>query len=331
MLAIATMSLTACGGETAPSSAPPPPPPSASESATPTESAWVPVDLHISFTYSSPLLPPFVAGKEGIFQKHGLNVTMEAQTNTATATSSLGKQFDMVMQTPSGFLSALSEGISIIAVSNVALNTAKEPNTYVMVANDSPYQELKDLVGKRVGVVNVTSASTIAMQYVAMQQGIGKDDFDFVATPFANMEDQIKAGNIDAAVSVIPYSRVIELAGHRSISEPVTEASQIAINSDRSTNAFFIADKDWALANGEVITRFRAAIDEAIAWIAANSETAMTHCAEMTGLDIAVVRDTPLPEFSGELLEADLMTMIVANEAVGITQGRQSLEGAILP
>ncbi|MCL1838529.1 MAG: ABC transporter substrate-binding protein [Propionibacteriaceae bacterium] len=288
-------------------------------------------DLRLTFVHSSTLLPTYAAKSLGIYEKNGLNVTIEDETNTTTATSSLGTQFDMVMQTPSGYLGALEQGLPIIAVAGCAVNTNETPNTYVMVKNDSPYQSLADLVGKRIGVIGTVNASTIALQYVAMSQGIDKDAFDFVQTGFADMEDQLAAGNVEAVVPVIPYSALMEKKGYRVISTPVTEASKLAINSDRSTNAFFISNKDWAEANLDIVEAFRKSVQEAIDWIAANHDEAMKITAEMTRIDLDIVKETPLSTFAVELTDNDFMTMVIANEAVGLTQGKQSLEGAILP
>lgn len=287
--------------------------------------------IRVSYSYSTTLLPVYAGVAEGLFAKYGLKVEESPESNPVLTTSALGKQYDIVMQTPSGFLAAVQQGLNVIAVSNCAENNSTTPNTYVMVPGDSPIKSLKDLVGKRVGVVNVTSASTIALQYVALKQGLSKDSFKFVTVPFANMADQLKAGNIDAAVPVIPYSTVLEQAGYRSISTPTVEASQLSINSDKSTNAFFIANKTWAQQNPAIIAAWRAGLQDSIDWIAANKAAALQLATQMTDLPASVLEASPLSTFAVALSGDDFKSAAIEDQEVGVTKTLLDTSGLVLP
>ena len=87
-----------------------------------------------------------------------------------------------------------------------------------------------------------------------------------IETPFPQMKDLIKSGQIDGALAVEPIRSMIvnEGVGQRAAVEYHTAVAE------ESILAFWTASKKWADKNPQAVAGFRKCLTEGIAWIGAN-------------------------------------------------------------
>src|SRR5580704_16654777 len=93
----------------------------------------------------------WVADKNGIFKKHGLDLQVIEVPATQTVQVLQAKSVDIALQIPGSAFQAKEQGFDITLVGeNETAGTAPPGSNAVLVAMNSPVKTLKDLVGKRV-------------------------------------------------------------------------------------------------------------------------------------------------------------------------------------
>ncbi|WP_103383482.1 ABC transporter substrate-binding protein [Pseudonocardia dioxanivorans] len=256
-------------------------------------------------------LPIHVADTMGFFKKHGVNAQVLENTSTASFGPGLGKQFDFILSTPMDFLSAAAKGIDITAVSGMYVNSSKSPNNVLLTKNDS-IKTIADLKGKRVGVVSQAGTSYGSTIYALDKAGVSKNDVTFVATPFATMEDQMQAGNLDAAVYTAPYWSSSITKGFR-----IVEDIPFAVAGEGTPNAFFSSSSAYAKANPQVIQGFRDAMKEAVDWVNNNPDQARQQIVDWLKLPAPIVAQAPLPALDTSMTVEKLQPFVPIAQVSG--------------
>ena len=260
-------------------------------------------------------LPIEIARAKGFFQGNGVNAQILPNTSNASFVPGLGKQYDFILSTPMDFLSAASKGIDITAVSGMQINSAKSPNNVLLTKQDS-IRTVADLKGKRIGVISLAGTTYGVMTYALQQAGVGKNEVTFVPTPFATMEDQLSAGNIDAALSTAPFWSSSVARGFRIVQDVPLETM-----GEGSLNAFYSSSKQYAQANPKIISGFRAAMNQAIRYIQDNPADAKAVLESWLKLPPAVVDAAPLPMLSSEIDAAKVEPYIKVAQVSGQVSG----------
>jgi NitT/TauT family transport system substrate-binding protein len=297
--AVAVLSLAvlaACGGGAAGDTAP-------------SSGSGSPVRITVVAGFGS--LPIHVADVKGYFAEHGVNAQILENTSTASFGPGLGKQFDFIMNTPMDFLSAAAKGIDITAVSGMYVNSAKSPNN-VMLTKEASIKTIADLRGKRIGVVSQAGTSYGATISELNKVGIAKGDVTFVATPFVAMEDQLAAGNIDVAVYTAPYWSSSLAKGYRIVEDVVFTAA-----GEGTPNAFFSSSNAYAKSNPKIVDGFRAAMQDAVAWVNQNPDQARAELVSWLKLPREVVAQAPLPALDTSMSAAKLQPFVPIAQVSG--------------
>lgn len=282
--------------------------------------------VRVAFTPGSGTLPVHLAEAEGVFEDNGLKPEYTEGLDLATYIGALDKQFDIVMTTPSIFLSAV-EQLPLVAVAGGQINTADAPNSVLMTKDDS-IQEIGDLKGKRVGVPTLTGASAVGLQYLAKEAGLGADDVELVVVPFPQHLDQLESGNIDAAVSAIPFFTPLEASGYRIVADTMFDATEAA-GAESSATVFFVASEKFAEENSETVEAFRDSLAEGIDIVGSDDAAVKAAQEEWLGLPPELSDVAPIPAFSAELEPEQLDPWIVILNELGVTKSDLKAEDLI--
>ena len=118
----------------------------------------------------------FYAQDSGIFKAHGLNVTFVAQASPVAVEASMAsgtEQFGFI--TTPVLINLNSKGVSVKCVSSVDGSEPSIPaddSTVLVAAKGSGITSVKDLAGKDVAEVQLTSLNSLAVEVLAKQAGI---------------------------------------------------------------------------------------------------------------------------------------------------------------
>jgi ABC-type nitrate/sulfonate/bicarbonate transport system substrate-binding protein len=263
-------------------------------------SAQEKVKLRIAYIPVITWLPAMVAKDEGLFDKNGLDVEMTKFPNIINLPGTLGKQFDMVPTTAPDLLNAAAHGLNIAAVSGETIETANNKSFQVLVRADSGIQSPKDLSGKRVASPGIGSVMHIALLYWVKKDGGDPSGINGVETSFPAMIDQLKAGRVDAVEQLEPFVGQMLGMGFKSIGDPLLTVA------DPVLFPFWIADATWARAHRDVLKKWAASLEAALAVIKSDDKKARAVLAKYSGLPDAVVARIPIPAYDFKITPAQL-------------------------
>lgn len=236
-------------------------------------------------------LPAWVAKDKGIFEKHGLDVSLTATQNLSVLPGTLGRQFDIAPSTSPDLLKAVASGLDVVAVAGEAVETAENPTTRVIVSKDSGITGPKDLAGKIIATPTIGGVIHVAVLYWLKKNGVDPASIRAVEVPFPNMADQLKAKRVDAVESLEPFAGALLAAGNVSVTAPLLAVGREALF------PFWIAQGSWAKENGPIIKAWIAALTEAKSFMDAHPEEARTILGKYTKLPENIVQHVPFPTY----------------------------------
>jgi len=239
--------------------------------------AWLPQaeaaaleKLTVSYSATAEFAPDFVAKDVGIFERHGLDVTL-----TYLATTSLGPpalmagSLQIASSSPPLLLLADDGGLDLVAVAGVGAIDARAPNSSLVTRAGFTATTAQDFIGKKIGRPGINSAMDLVLKKWLIDHGVALDQVTLVEVPFTQMGDLLRAGQIDAAFELEPLrTRVIDSgAGQKSI-DVFSQTNPHVVAS------VYAASRAWAETHREALRDFRASLEEAIAYIRDHSDQA---------------------------------------------------------
>lgn len=226
--------------------------------------------IDVGYTAAGDFLPAFVAKEQGYFKAHDLDVTLTRIALAAHIPAALtADSIQIGIGTPPGLLLATAGGLDLRIIAGGASETRKNSTVSVVVGKDSGIALAEDMVGKRVAVPGYNTVIDVVFRYWLHQKGIPLDKVTFVEVPFPQMSDMVRGKLVDAAASIEPFRSIIisNAEGIRLADYPNELADSLLFST-------WIATGSWTKANPEAVIGFRAALDEAIAFIEANPDKA---------------------------------------------------------
>ena len=214
----------------------------------------------------------FYAQSSGIFKKHGLNVTFVPQASPVAVEASMAsgtEQFGFI--TTPVLINLNSKGVNVKCVSTVDGNEPTNPandTTVLVAAKGSGIKGVKDLAGKNVAEVQLTSLNSLSVMVLAKQAGIDPHSIHQIAIPFPQMPAALAQGRVQAAVIVAPFTQTALGEGATVLSHP----NQVLF--PNGTLTCLDAMGSYISANPTIASEFRAAMNEAVTYSA-------THQAEV--------------------------------------------------
>jgi NitT/TauT family transport system substrate-binding protein len=239
-----------------------------------------------------------VAARTGIFNKHGLDVKIiEIPLSEQTVPLLHAKTVDIVQMIPATGMVAKEAGFDLVLIGqNESAGTTAPVSNAIMVPVNSPIQSVADLRGKRVSMTTPRGQASAAVRELLQRNGVARDQMQITAVPYTASADLLRSGQIDAAVTLDPYTTQISKGGiGRTLSWFMIETIP-----DQPVGSFW-ALRSWAQQNPKEAIAFDAAIREAHAYLYADPERARKAVSDYTGLDPAFVRDMPLISWKADV------------------------------
>ncbi len=219
--------------------------------------------LSVSYSATSDFMPTFIAKDTGIFEKHGLDVTLVNLATTSLGPPSLqAGSLQIASISPALLLLANDGGMDLVAVANVAAMDARDPHSGFMTRPGFNPTKASDFIGKTIGRPGINSAFDLLVKKWLLDRGVKLDQVKIVETPFGQMGDLLKAGQIDAAIAVEPLlTRVINSGSAQRSIDFISEIDPHIVA------AIFGSTREWATANHATLEKFRASVAEGMAFM----------------------------------------------------------------
>ncbi len=263
--------------------------------------AFAQTKLTIAYGFAGDFLPLWVAKEKGFLEKHGIDATLTPLGNGAQSPAVLESgNAQIAFTTPSTLVLAIAGGLDDVAIAGAARLTKENPRTALVTRAGVTVTKAEDLIGKKVGEPGINQAFDLNIKKWLLDHKIGADKFTPIETTFPQMGDMLKGGQIDVAILIEPLlgRALAEGAGTRSV-------DILSENNPDQLGSIWAAKRDWATANKPVVADFRAALDDAIAFIRANTDDAKK--VEIQYLKFA---EPTLPSFATKISAGDFQYWI---------------------
>jgi len=253
--------------------------------------------LTLAYGIASDFLAVLTARDEGIFARHGLDVTMTAFTNGSLVPQAMVSNTAQI-GFASGPVLMLAEdgGLDLTIISGISRIQKSNPHSALVTRAGVSVSKPSDLIGKRIADPGLNSSLDLVLKKWLVDGGVKLDQVKVVELPFQLMGDNLKSAQIDAAFPVQPMlGRILDSgAGIKSVD------IQSAVNPDFAAT-FWATTRDWATANPQAVAAFRDSLADALAFIRGNPEAA-----KATQLKYFHYADPSLPTTSLAVKLADL-------------------------
>jgi len=250
----------------------------------------------------------FYAQSSGILKKHGLNVTFVPQASPVAVEASMAsgtEQFGFI--TTPVLLNLASKGVGVKCVSTVDGNEPTNPandTTVLVAAKGSGIKSVKDLAGKNVAEVQLTSLNSLSVMVLAKQAGIDPNSIHQIAIPFPQMPAALAQGRVQAAVIVAPFTQTALGEGATVLTHP----NQVLF--PNGTLTCLDAMSSYIDANPTIVSEFRAAMNEAVTYSATHQAEVKQTLVKGLSLTPAVAAKQVLATNFSTAFNADSITQI---------------------
>src|SRR5512147_186352 len=214
----------------------------------------------------------FVAKEFGIFDKHGLDVTLNQINSSSQAVASLRSKSVDIATGPAGvILDAIAKGVTDFTIFGECM-----PHTVLEIWVQPNIKSVKDLVGKTISSTNPNSLGDLMIGVWLAKNGIKKSDVNVVYLGgLGNLISAMKANKTEATLILPPLGEQLLPSGQKRLGD---------LRDIAYSNQAWIATKTYAAKNGPALERFAAAAIEAIAVVKRNKQKTLPVLPKYTGV-----------------------------------------------
>jgi NitT/TauT family transport system substrate-binding protein len=258
------------------------------------------LSIRIPITSDLSAVPELVAIQQGYFAKNGLNVTPTEVSDTTTLPQLAGHTFDVVCIVPTQFISAVSSGIDLTAISTETVDSPQNQTAGILVPKGSGITSITQLQGKTIGTPSVTGTMILGIRKDIKSSGGNPDSINPVQAQASQLGDLLSAGKFQAITALQPVLTSLVNKGFVDLGDPFRAVDNLA------ANGMCAAPTSYVQAHPKLASEYQAAIEEAGAWMKKNPAAAMKLYEEKSGTSAATLAGVPLPQVQGQLLTTDL-------------------------
>lgn len=280
--------------------------------------------VRVASVVSAAWLPLWIAKDKGMFEAHGLDVEITTVQNVSTVVGALGRQFEVSGCTPIDIVKARQRKLDVVGISGNTQELSSNQQMRLVANANGPVRSIADLKGHVVATPSLNGVIHIATLNALRQRGVDPKDIRFQEMAFANMADQLAAGRVAAAEIVEPYASAPMKTGVTSLGNPMLSVG------DPVLLTCWMANGQWAASHRGAVAAWRAALDDAIAFIGKHDKASRAVLTKWTRLPEAVANAARLPAYTTRIGDADIETWIKASAAVGAISETASAAGSTL-
>ena len=253
------------------------------------------IPLKVGTLKQGSLTNVWAAKQAGIFAKNGLDVELiEFRNGNEAIAAQRGGNVDLVLTIPGTAMVARERGFDLMLVIGNENSQAQAPDTgSIAVRKDSDIRSLKDLKGKTIAISGTHTQKTVAIQSLLKRNGVGPDDFKFIEMPYASQVDALRGKQVEVVASLDPWTTLFRNSDFARIL-----AYDYLESLPQQPIGGWYGRADFVAKNGEAMKRFAQSICDSADHMAADETRARKYIADYTGLDAALVKETPVNKWT---------------------------------
>jgi len=279
------------------------------------------VKVNIGYVTAADYMPAFASKENGCFAANGIDAHFTRIPVTTNMPAALiADTLQIGAQTATLFLPAVENGLELVAVAGGT--RILQGNETLSLVTSTKFQVGRgaDVIGKKIGMPGINSVADVVFRKWLKNEGVDVSKVTIIETPFPQMKDLIKSGQIDGAIAVEPVRSMIvnEGVGQRAAVEYHTAVAKDSIL------AFWTASRKWADKNPQSIAGFRNCLKDAVAWIGANRDRAREIEKQYLGFN------TPVrPDWNADIKDEDFAIYVDMNLELGVMRKRVDLKNLV--
>jgi len=242
--------------------------------------------LKIGCTATNDCASAMVARDKGIFAKYGIDpelVLIGINSNIPAAIVSDSIQIGG--PTESVFLQAVGGGLDLVAVEGASvMDPVSNDAISAVERNGVVIKDAKDFIGKKVGAPGIGAFLQVLFVKYLVENGVDPTKVNFIEVTFPTQSDALKSGAVDVVLTAEPFVTRITGAGVGTVA--VRYASALA---RKDPIISYVAARDYAEKNPDVIKNFRAAIEEGAKIVNTDRDAASASVSKFTKQPIEIV------------------------------------------
>jgi NitT/TauT family transport system substrate-binding protein len=264
--------------------------------------------IRVGSSTDDAIRPVLYAVQAGLFKKAGLNVeVVKLQNGAAVAAAVAGGSAEMGKGSALTAIQAHAKGLPFTVTTNLADYSSDTPDTAMIVANNSPITNVKDLAGKTIGLIGLQDFNSLSIYTWLAANGVDANSVKFVEIPNSASLTAVETGRIDATLVLEPtYARAVGMQKFRVIGSPWTAVGK------RFSEAVIFANTSWVAAHADAVAKFNRAVRDAAAYVASHEQETKPLAAEFAGFDAATLTDFHPPSRAATMSAAELQPVIDA-------------------
>lgn len=271
--------------------------------------------------------PIYLAADLGIFEEHGLDVTLEVgQGGAALVPAVVSGEYDFGFSNFTSQVVAASQGLPLLSVSPGVFTTGERgtDNAAVVALPETGVESPADLAGLTVATNTLGNNFVMTVSHAVEQDGGDPNSIQWVEIAWPDMPAAVQRGDVDAGVVVEPFLTFSQDIG----AEPVVW-NWVETDPNFLVAGYFTTE-GFAEENPEVVERFVAAMDEARAYADENPDEVRRITGTYTELGEDVLERINIPRFGGEFVVDELQRQADLATSFGVASGPVDVNDMIM-
>ncbi len=281
----------------------------------------------LGFTGVNEYMAAFVAADQKMFEKRGLDVSLQLLPNGGVIPPGLvsgslqvgGITIPLLLQAAAG-------GLDLGIIANGSVIQQSNPDGSVVARTGADIHAPADFIGRRVAVSAVGSLYHVLFRQYLQDEGVDPGRVNFVEISFGQMGDVLKGGQVDAATTTEPFIGRFKAAGIAYEVAPFT-----AHFPNGTVSNLYVATKGWAAGHVAEVAALRAALSEAVDYIPghrAESEAAEAHYLKLSP---ETVKSLPFSNYTSVITAAQIQAWNKIARAQNLIDTDVSPASVLLP
>jgi len=244
----------------------------------------------------------YLGVEQGIFERHGLSVEVHVADGGAAIVPAVVAGDDQIGY--SNVISsavAVDNGIPITLIQDccAAAGSPEQDTSRILVKPDGRIKTPADLAGADIAVNTLQNIGEVTIKMALRNEGVPIDDIKFTQLPFADMNDALERGDVDAIWQVSPNVQTALDRGFEPIMSPFTQADPDGVL------GHWLTSQQFAQQNPDTVRAFVDAMAEANGYAEEHPDEVRATIVKNLKFDEATLAKSTLPAFPGKGVEAD--------------------------
>jgi ABC-type nitrate/sulfonate/bicarbonate transport system substrate-binding protein len=236
--------------------------------------------------------------QQGIFERHGLDIDLEAtQGGAATLPALVNGDVQVGGSNVVSLLVASSKGLPVqaIAPGTSARGAGQEDFGALLAGPKSGIRDAQDFEGTTVAVNTLDNIAEVVVKAALEKEGADASKVKLIEVPFPDMEAAMARGDVQGAFSIEPFVTTSVQSGAK-----VVNYSYVATEPDMQVGAYAVA-RDFAAENADAVESFKAAVADTAAYVSDHQDEFRTYLSEEAQIDPKLAKRIVLPQWTGDL------------------------------